>query len=91
MFNDLYTKMRISLYQTGDYISNEQRRRYITNARTKTEFNLIGDYKGINLKSKVEVATPGWQREVRIGRSNFEKTLLNIYRYKIQINYYRFI
>ena len=79
MFNDLYTKMRISLYQTGDYISNEQRRRYITNARTKTEFNLIGDYKGINLKSKVEVATPGWQREVRIGRSNFEKTLLNIH------------
>ena len=45
----------------------------------KTEFNLIGDYKGINLKSKVEVATPGWQREVRIGGSNFEKTLLNIY------------
>ena len=44
MFNDLYTKMRISLYQTGDYISNEQRRRYITNARIKTEFNLIGVY-----------------------------------------------
>ena len=51
----------------------------ITNATMKTKFNLISDYISINLKSKVEVATPGWQREVRIGRSNFEKTLLNIY------------
>ena len=44
----------------------------------KTELNLIGLCININLKSKVEVATPGWQREVRIGGSNFEKTLLNI-------------
>ena len=63
------------------YDKDEQQRRCITNATMKTEFNLIGDYININLKSKVEVATPGWQREVRIGRSNFEKTLLNIYIY----------